>query len=182
MNAIGIVLSIFDSCNKAISIQIQTDCTALIEAAAPKVEEGLFHFQNYSFPHFACYTTKGYTPHSITQSAIAKCECIRASRRANHLSTDKAQIVPFIYALSFISILAFISIFVSTHFVLYLYLIVYIIGLTNWLTVYTQLLKAADLENGNDPGPRIRDKGNRSVFSTEWLKSLLRKLSAGGAT
>ena len=32
----------------------------------------------YSFPHFACYTTKGYTPYSITQSAIAKCECIRA--------------------------------------------------------------------------------------------------------
>ncbi len=32
----------------------------------------------YSFPHFACYITKGYTPYSITQSAIAKCECIRA--------------------------------------------------------------------------------------------------------
>ncbi|MBE9060382.1 hypothetical protein [cf. Phormidesmis sp. LEGE 11477] len=36
-------------------------------------------YQNYSFPHFACYTTKGYTSCSIAQSAIAKCECIRAS-------------------------------------------------------------------------------------------------------
>ena len=35
-------------------------------------------FLNYSLPHFACYTTKGYTPCSIAQSAIAKCECIRA--------------------------------------------------------------------------------------------------------
>ncbi len=39
-------------------------------------EDGLRGF--YSFPHFACYITKGYTPCSIAQSAIAKCECIRA--------------------------------------------------------------------------------------------------------
>ena len=33
---------------------------------------------SYSFPHFACYATKGYTPCSTAPSAIAKCECIRA--------------------------------------------------------------------------------------------------------